>query len=255
MANNKLIDFVNLKKNEVKNPNFYYPHPEEPDRADNSDEKKAIKEAKIYERNVLDNTFDFHNFSHLIIEEMNKLDNIKAVVYGRRETGNMNLPFKTIILVLADRKIHYFEQNKTNYVYGTIGILITSARAAAKPYNYESFELTDNMKLWGIPHRDPWRVRITIGENFLNILGVDSSLLNVWNSEIQKETSVKKEKKAPPLKKDKTSKINVGKKTSADSDKLVKIEKLHKLYKDGALTKEEFEKEKRKILNNKRSSN
>jgi hypothetical protein len=250
MANNKLIDFVNLKKNEVKNQNFYYPHPEEPDRADNSDEKKAIKEAKIYERNVLDNTFDFHNFSHLIIEEVNKLDNIKAVVYGRRETGNMNLPFKTIILVLADRKIHYFEQNKTNYVYGTIGILITSARAAAKPYNYQSFELTNNMKLWGTPHRDPWRVRISLSEDFINISGVDSFLLNVWNTEIQKETSVKTEKKRP-INKDKNSKTNGAKKTSADSDELLKIEKLYKLYKDGALSKEEFEKEKRKILNNK----
>jgi hypothetical protein len=251
MADNKLIDFVDQKKSEIENPNFYYPHPEEPDRADNSDEKKAIKEAKIYERNILDNSYDFLIFSNLISDEANKLDKIKAVVFGRRETGDMYLPLKTIILVLADRKIHYFEQNKTNYSYGIIGTLFTSAKAAAKPFNYQTFELSNNMKLRGIPYREPWTVSITIGDNFLNILGVDSSLLSVWNSEIQKETSVKTEKKAQPLDKGKTSKINGGKKTSADSDKLVKIEKLHKLYKDGALTKVEFENEKRKILNNK----
>ena len=50
MENNKVFEFINKIKLENKNPNFYYPHPEDPDRADNSKEQKTLEDIDTYKR-------------------------------------------------------------------------------------------------------------------------------------------------------------------------------------------------------------
>jgi hypothetical protein len=165
MENNKVFEFINKIKLGNKNPNFYYPHPEDPDRADNSKEKKTIEEIETYKRISLEAKMEFQTFCNLIREEVNNLKNIKAVVYGRRDSGNTYLPFKNIILIMTDNKIHYYEQNKTNFSLGLFVNLISTSKAMAKPYKYKEFDLSGEMSLIGRPYQEPWFVKILENRN------------------------------------------------------------------------------------------
>ncbi len=118
----------------------YFPHPSDPDfwnRADNREEKKALKEAREFRLCYLSN---FQKGVPILAEwtkeEIDRLPLFQSVMIGERHfnfSGAMVCSF----IILCDDGIHIFTKTHTNTALGLLGLAASAIKNKGKNYTHE----------------------------------------------------------------------------------------------------------------------
>jgi hypothetical protein len=189
--NNKLLDFIERQRKLDKNSNYYYPHPNDPSRYDNNEEKLKVKRAEEYSRIKFEAFCDISTFcleNHL---RFNELNDLKAVVYGKVLSQNINLPPVNVLMIMTSENILIFEQIKPNLSSG-LASFFSIGKVAKNPFKETKLEFQEVSKFNFHKDSIPMISRISVRSGPWNeLIGTDLFLLEEWNRNFEILTKAK----------------------------------------------------------------
>jgi hypothetical protein len=218
-------EYINSVSTEDRHP--FHPHPKEPYRYDNAQEKKLVKNLNkyhLYSACDARGSVRVHCFN-ATADFVNQLESIDAVALGEYIGRHRDQTIGTII-VLSSNNVHILIAQPLQSVLGLIGLIYSSIKASKKPFNHCIYDAQSFLKQ--VVYRpDIHPTAISIDK--MNFCGFEpAAIYNLFK---------KCEESSPP---------NQTKSTKVD--KYYELEKIASLRDKNIITQEEFDELKKKIL-------